>query len=257
MKKQIAASHTTMAVALVLGTMLVPSQSAKAQAEASENDEDGAIVVTARRREETLLDVPMAVSAFSGETLENRGVTNISEIAQAAPSVTIEPSRATNTTLTAFIRGVGQQDPLAGFEPGVAIYIDDIYLARPQGALLDVYDVERVEVLRGPQGTLYGRNAVGGAIKYVTRRLGPDPEFSGRISYGSYDQIDVVAKGSVPIGDSVRIGAAIASLNRDGYGTNFTTGQDNYNKDLTSRPRVAGTHAIGYCFYPDIRRLYG
>lgn len=232
MKKQIAASHTTMALALVLGTMFVPSESAKAQAEASENDEDGAIVVTARRREETLLDVPMAVSAFSGETLENRGVTNISEIAQAAPSVTIEPSRATNTTLTAFIRGVGQQDPLAGFEPGVAIYIDDIYLARPQGALLDVYDVERVEVLRGPQGTLYGRNAVGGAIKYVTRRLGPDHEFSGRVSYGSYDQIDLVAKGSVPIGDSVRIGAAIASLNRDGYGANFTTGQDNYNKDL-------------------------
>ncbi|HBX73259.1 MAG TPA: TonB-dependent receptor, partial [Halieaceae bacterium] len=96
---------------------------------------------------------------------------DISELAQIIPSVTLEPSRATSTTLTAFIRGVGQQDPLAGFEQGVALYLDDVYIARPQGALLDIYDVERVEVLRGPQGTLYGRNAVGGAIKYVTRRL--------------------------------------------------------------------------------------
>ena len=86
------------------------------------------------------------------------------------PSLPLEPSRATNTTLTAFIRGVGQQDPLAGFEQGVAIYIDDVYLARPQAALLDIYDVERIEVLRGPQGTRYGRNAGGGAVKYVTRR---------------------------------------------------------------------------------------
>ena len=83
----------------------------------------------------------------------------------------LETSRGTNTTLTAFIRGVGQQDPVAGFEQGVGIYLDDVYLNRPQGALLDIYDVERIEVLRGPQGTLYGRNTIGGAVKYVTRRL--------------------------------------------------------------------------------------
>nr|MDJ0878811.1 TonB-dependent receptor plug domain-containing protein [Halieaceae bacterium] len=128
------------------------------------------VTVTARRRSESLQDVPIAVTAFSGESLRLRGAADITELAQQAPSVTLEPSRATNTTLTAFIRGVGQQDPLAGFEQGVALYIDDVYLARPQGSLLDIYDVERIEVLRGPQGTLYGRNAVGGAIKYVTRR---------------------------------------------------------------------------------------
>ncbi len=82
---------------------------------------------------------------------------------------------ATNSTLTAFIRGVGQQDPVAGFEQGVGIYLDDVYLNRPQGAVLDIYDVERIEVLRGPQGTLYGRNTVGGAVKYVTRRLSERP----------------------------------------------------------------------------------
>ena len=85
-----------------------------------------------------------------------------------------EVSRGTNTTLTAFIRGVGQQDPVAGFEQGVGLYLDDVYLNRPQAAVLDIYDVERIEVLRGPQGTLYGRNTIGGAIKYVTRRIPTD-----------------------------------------------------------------------------------
>lgn len=190
------------------------------------------IVVTARRREESLQDVPLAVTAISGDELALRGASDISELAQSIPSVTLEASRATNSTLTAFIRGVGQQDPLAGFEQGVALYLDDVYLARPQGALLDLYDVERVEVLRGPQGTLYGRNAVGGAIKYVTRRLSDETEFRLKASYGSYDQLDLVGTASGAVSDSLRIGATIASFNRDGYGENFTTGEDNYNKDV-------------------------
>lgn len=190
------------------------------------------VVVTARRRSENLQDVPLAVTAFSGDALDMRGVSDISELAQAVPSVTLEPSRATNTTLTAFIRGVGQQDPLAGFEQGVALYLDDVYIARPQGALLDVYDVERIEVLRGPQGTLYGRNAVGGAIKYVTRRLAEEPEARLRASAGSYSQRDLVATASTPLGDSLKLGATVASLNRDGYGENVTTGEEHYNKDL-------------------------
>lgn len=190
------------------------------------------IVVTARRREESLQDVPVAVTAFSGDELALRGASDISELAQSIPSVTLEASRATNSTLTAFIRGVGQQDPLAGFEQGVALYLDDVYMARPQGALLDIYDVERVEVLRGPQGTLYGRNAVGGAIKYVTRKLSDEPEFSIKASVGSYSQFDVVATASGAVSESLRLGATVASLTRDGYGDNFVTGQDNYNKDV-------------------------
>jgi len=190
------------------------------------------IQVTARRRSESLQDVPIAVTAFTAEDLAMRGAPDITDIAQVAPSVTLEPSRATNTTLTAFIRGVGQQDPLAGFEQGVALYLDDIYIARPQGALLDIYDVERVEVLRGPQGTLYGRNAVGGAIKYVTKRLADEPEFNVRASYGTYNQIDVVAKASAPVSDKFRVGATVASLNRDGFGENLTTGEEHYNKKI-------------------------
>lgn len=190
------------------------------------------IVVTARRREENLQDVPMAVTALTGQALELRGVPDLTDVAQIVPSVTIEPSRATNSTLTAFIRGVGQQDPLAGFEQGVALYVDDVYIARPQGALLDIYDVERIEVLRGPQGTLYGRNAVGGAIKYVTRPLGPEPEFSVRGSYGSYQQLDLVGTVSLPVTDSFRVGGAVASLTRDGYGKNRTTGAEHYDKEV-------------------------
>jgi iron complex outermembrane receptor protein len=190
------------------------------------------VTVTARRREESLQEVPIAVTAFSADTLQKLGTSDIAEMAQAVPSVTFEASRATNSTLTAFIRGVGQQDPLAGFEQGVALYIDDVYIARPQGSLLDIYDVARIEVLRGPQGTLYGRNAVGGAIKYVTRPLGEDPELNLKMSIGSYDQRDYVAAGSLPLGDMFRIGGAVASLERAGYGFNRTTKLDNYNKEV-------------------------
>ena len=190
------------------------------------------ITVTARRREESIQDVPIAVTAISGAALDRAGTADIGELAQVVPSVTLEPSRATNSTLTAFIRGVGQQDPLAGFEQGVALYVDDVYIARPQGALLDIYDVERIEVLRGPQGTLYGRNAVGGAIKYVTRRLGTDVEFRAKATLGNYGQRDVTLSGSIPLSDSFRVGAAVASLNRDGYGKNLTTGKGNYDKDV-------------------------
>ena len=190
------------------------------------------VTVTARRRDEKLQEVPLAVTAFTSEALALRGAQDITELAQSVPSVTLEPSRATNTTLTAFIRGVGQQDPLAGFEQGVALYIDDVYIARPQGALLDIYDVERIEVLRGPQGTLYGRNAVGGAIKYVTSRLSEEREFSIKASYGTEDQVDLIGTASIPVNDSFRLGATVASFQRDGFGESKTTGEDQYDKDI-------------------------
>ena len=195
--------------------------------------EEGDILVTARRREETLKDVPIAVTAFSGAQLDQSGAADITDIGNVTPNVTIEVSRGTSSTLTAFIRGVGQQDPVAGFESGVGIYLDDVYLNRPQAAVLDIYDVERIEVLRGPQGTLYGRNTIGGAIKYVTKRLGDDPTLTLRGSYGSYNQLDGVISGSAPIiGDVVKLGGAVARLSRGGFGTNLTTGEENYNKDI-------------------------
>lgn len=195
--------------------------------------DDSEIVVTARRRSESLVDVPIAVTAYSGEQLEASGALDITDIGDTTPNVTIEASRATNSTLTAFIRGVGQQDPVGGFEPGVGIYLDDVYLARPQAALLDIYNVERIEVLRGPQGTLYGRNTIGGAIKYVTKRLSAEPELSLRGTLGTDEHADLIVSGGVPVGDgTLRLGASGARLSRDGFGRNLTTGLDNYNRDV-------------------------
>ncbi|HSM53512.1 MAG TPA: TonB-dependent receptor, partial [Erythrobacter sp.] len=140
--------------------------------------------------------------------------------------------RATNSTLTAFIRGVGQQDPVSGFEQGVGIYLDDVYLNRPQAAVLDVYDVERNEVLRGPQGTLYGRNTIGGSVKYVTKQLPDDFSMKIKGTLGTYDQADGIVTVSGPISDQVRLGGSVARLSRGGFGDNPTTGLENYNKDV-------------------------
>ncbi|MGG7603331.1 TonB-dependent receptor [Massilia sp. BKSP1R2A-1] len=200
------------------------------------NSEDGVnkVVVTARRREETLQDVPVSVTAFSADQLSKTATPDITALALALPNTTMKASRATNSTLTAFIRGVGQADPLAGFEAGVGIYIDDIYLARPQAAVADIYDVERIEVLRGPQGTLYGRNTIGGAVKYVTRKLAPQLDARLRATVGQYGQKEIVATVSTPISETARIGGTFARFKRDGFGKNLTTGGENYDKDVTA-----------------------
>ncbi len=222
--------------ALFVGTGSVYAQQAvptsPAVAKADDNEKIEVITVTARRREELIQDVPGAVTAFSGAALEKAGIPDITGLADLIPNTTLKTSRATNTTLTAFIRGIGQQDPVAGYEQGVGIYLDDVYLARPQGALSDIYDLARIEVLRGPQGTLYGRNTIGGAIKYVTRKLSDKPELSVKATFGSYSQKDLVVKGSVPVSDTLKIGGTIASFNRDGFGKNVVNGNDNYNKEV-------------------------
>ncbi|MEP9403035.1 TonB-dependent receptor [Sphingomonas sp. VNH70] len=208
-----------------------PATPAEAQS-ITEDQGDGDIVVTARRRAESVIDVPIAMSVVTGDQLTRTGAVDITALQDKTPNLTLQIARGSNSTLIAFSRGVGQQDPLWGFEPGVGLYLDDVYVARPQGAVLDIFDVERVEVLRGPQGTLYGRNTIGGAIKYVTKRLGDDFAGQGRVSYGSYNQFDLVGQVTVPLGDSLAIGGAIARYKRDGYGTNLTTGADQYDKDV-------------------------
>ncbi|MDP4574375.1 TonB-dependent receptor [Qipengyuania sp. G39] len=194
---------------------------------------DNVIVVTARRRAERITDVPLAVTAISGEELEKRGTQDLTQIAQEVPNVTLEVSRGTNTTLSAFVRGVGQQDPVAGFEAGVGLYVDDVYINRPQAAVLDVYDVAQIEVLRGPQGTLYGRNTIGGAIKYVTARLPDETQVKVHGTLGNYDQADLIVSASTPISDTLKIGASGARLSRGGFGDNLVQdGVENYNKDV-------------------------
>jgi iron complex outermembrane receptor protein len=254
------ASRLALAASLAIGGLSAPAMAQdmpnvvdETEADAAPADE-GVIVVTARRREENLLDVPIAVTAYSGESLAQAGAIDITDIGQTTPNTTLEASRGTNSTLTAFIRGVGQQDPVSGFEQGVGIYLDDVYLNRPQAAVLDIYDVERIEVLRGPQGTLYGRNTIGGAIKYVTRMLPQEPSLDLRATYGTYNQLDGVITASAPVHDLVRVGGSVARLTRDGFGDNLTTGLDNYDKDVWG---ARGTLEIGGYGEPVLIRISG
>jgi iron complex outermembrane receptor protein len=229
-----AAALTTTPAAAQQNADTSPATPANAQTQNQAADaSDQAIVVTARRRNELLLDVPVAVTAFSGEQLDRQGALDITDIGDTTPNVTFEVSRGTNTTLTAFIRGIGQQDPVAGFEQGVGLYLDDVYLNRPQASVLDIYDVERIEVLRGPQGTLYGRNTTGGAIKYVTRRIPTDgAHVRLRTNVGTHGQFDAIASASAPLTSTLRIGASVARLSNTGFGKNLTTDERNYNKDI-------------------------
>lgn len=199
---------------------------------ASAQDGMEEIIVTARKRAESLQEVPVAVTAVAGEVLESVGAQDISELQGFAPNLSIYPGRNQSTTLTAFVRGIGQADPLWGVDPGVGLYLDDVYVARPQGALLDVFDVERIEVLRGPQGTLYGKNTIGGAIKYVSKPL--TDELSGSIegTFGEFSTQDIKASlGGALIEGTLRGRIALASLQRDGFGVNRFTGADVSDKD--------------------------
>src|SRR5882762_10417519 len=152
------------------------------------------VIVTAQYREEKLQDVPIAISAITSSMIERQGATRLSDILTSAPSVGFrQQSAAFGESVTAFIRGFGQADFDPAFEPGVGLYIDDVYYPRLTGANFDLLDVERVEVLRGPQGTLYGRNSEGGAVRFVTRKPTGDGGGYLTATYGTRDRLDLRA----------------------------------------------------------------
>jgi len=190
------------------------------------------IVVTAERREANLQDVPISVSAFSARDLESFQVDTLGDLQALVPNLSVHVGDANNAVV--YIRGVGQIDSIAFFEPGVGIYLDDVYLGRAQGAFLDVLDVDRIEVLRGPQGTLYGRNTVGGAVKYIS--AAPTDELTTRLSatVGSYDQLDYRASISGPlIADKLTGRATVAYLSHDGFSDNAFDGRDDGDRKTT------------------------
>lgn len=188
------------------------------------------IVVTARKREESVQDTPIAVSAFTGASLEARGIQRVDDIAQLTPNMSfdnINTNGGGGSSAAVYIRGVGQRDFLPSADPGVGIYVDGVYFARSIGSVLDLVDVERVEVLRGPQGTLFGRNTTGGAL--AIHSVKPHEEFDGkvRVRVGTDDRLDVVGKVNLPISDNLFMNASLASFNQDGFVINQITGQDN------------------------------
>ncbi|WP_310497068.1 TonB-dependent receptor [Sandarakinorhabdus sp.] len=189
--------------------------------------EEGEIIVSARRRDERLLDVPVAVTAFAAADLERLQAVDLTGLQAAAPNLNLVQGRGSAASANIFIRGIGQPDALQTFDPAVGVYIDGVYLSRIQGALLGLFDVERIEVLRGPQGTLYGKNTTGGAISIVSKK--PDLETfkaAGSALYGSYDQILLNGYVSAPlVGDRLALSLAAQWDKRDGLVTDPRTGR--------------------------------
>ena len=187
-----------------------------ADSQASDGLEE--VVVTAQFREQNVQDTPLAITAISAGMLESRSQTNITELTNQAPSVTLKQQGAAfGPSIAASIRGVGQSDFNPALEPGVGIYIDDVYYASLTGSVIDLLDLERVEILRGPQGTLAGRNSIGGAVKLYSKQ--PNGSDTGNISvtYGSRQRIDIRASGDFAITDTLFARIAGVSKKQDGY----------------------------------------
>ncbi|MEO8722740.1 MAG: TonB-dependent receptor [Sphingobium sp.] len=185
--------------------------------------DSGEIIVTAQFRDQRLQDVPIAITAVTGEMLEQRGQSNLADLGGSAPNVTLRQAPATyGPSVVAYIRGVGQRDSSFALEPGVGIYIDDVYLPTLHGSLLNLVDLERVEILRGPQGTLAGQNSIGGAIKLYSKK--PDGSNDGYLAatYGSYNRLELKGAANFTIvPDKLFARVSGAGLSKDGYITRY------------------------------------
>ena len=214
-----------------------------APATAASNDEGqdtatGEIVVTARRTEERLQRVPASVSAFNERTLDRIQAADPTGLQGAVPNLNIVQGRGSSNATNIYIRGVGQPDALQTFDPAVGVYIDDVYLSRIRGTQLDLLDIERIEVLRGPQGTLYGKNTIGGAFKVITRKPGQDVRINGTVAIGSYNQFELRGAASGPLSDQFALGFAMMRATRDGFVEDYRNDRE-YNDRDTIGARAA------------------
>lgn len=222
-------SATALALALALPTPVHAQQSLDgsgpdAQKLASVRGLDE-IVVTARRSEERLQDVPVSVTAMSGAFLERQSVVDASSLTRLAPNLTIAAQPSSMSAAAVFIRGIGNTEPSAVSEQGVGIYLDGVYLARAAGVLFELNDMERVEVLRGPQGTLFGRNTIGGAVQFVSRKPADDFGVSLKTGYARFNEwylrtrVDSGYLGETPLKFSI----SASHRQADGYTDNLLT----------------------------------
>lgn len=249
-----------------------PTPSIDVQADQADagNVPENVIIITARRREETAQEVPLAIATLDGRTINDTGAFSVQKIQQLAPTLQVYSSNPRNTAVN--IRGIGVPFGLTndGFEQGVGIYVDDVYYSRPASAVFDFLDVAQVEVLRGPQGTLYGKNTTAGAINIRTNQPTFDFEGSAEVSIGSYNFKQAKAAVSGPLSDTVAARLAVSSTDRQGTIYNVTSGnwinaQDNLglraqllfrpNEDLditlagdfsSQDPECCGTVYVGY-----------
>jgi iron complex outermembrane recepter protein len=201
--------------AVATAILALASQQASAQLEE--------VVVTAQKRVESLQDVPVAVSAFQSEQLQNFGIDSTQALQMVTPSLVFNNR---GPVAQPFIRGIGTTLSLLGLEPSVATYVDDQYYPRPVGSIMELPDLERVEILKGPQGTLYGRNATGGAIRIVTRDPGDELEGNINVSVGDYDYFKLTGYVEGALGDDLRANASFLNTQRDGFGEQKAPGMD-------------------------------
>ena len=203
---------------------------------AQDAEADGSVIeevmITARKREESLQTVPLAVTAYGTAALERAQVVNLEDMNLATPNMQVNRTQGSQNSAQIFIRGIGQDNSTALDEPGVAFTIDGVYMARSIGSLVDLIDIERVEVLRGPQGTLYGRNATGGAVKFISKRPSTnDVDYDFDIATGSFHWLDLRGALNVPLSDTVALRVSGVSRNDDGYYTHAVTGVDLNRRD--------------------------
>ena len=236
------------AIASLPATALAQDSAAEQQpsspaADAAEQaaEETGDIVVTARRTEEKLQQVPASISAFNERALDRIQATDPTGLQGAVPNLNIVQGRGSSNAMNIYIRGIGQPDALQTFDPAVGVYVDDVYLSRIRGTQIDLLDLDRVEVLRGPQGTLYGKNTIGGALKFVTRKPGRDARVNGSLALGSYDQFELKASMSAPISDTLAGGVAVLRSKRDGFVEDAADDREYNDKDT-----IAGRAALAF-----------
>lgn len=210
----------------VLASVVISGRTAHAEESGASASGIEEIVVTARRREETVQTVPIPVTAMTGEQLEARGVINISDIDRLTPNMDFQFAGSSRNSAQVFLRGIGQVNWSPPQDPKVGIYLNGVYLARPQGSMFDLLDVERVEVLRGPQGTLFGRNTTAGLVQVITKRPTDTLERVMQAGIGNDGQYRAAGMLNLPLSDTVMTRAAVQLRRADGYIENTATGQD-------------------------------
>lgn len=199
--------------ASVVATTLIQTPPVLAQTSALEE-----VIVTARKRDESLQDTPVAITAFSGSRLQETGITNLTDFNRIVPNVDVQAGNGNAGVANIYIRGVGQRNTEPNLDSGVGIYLDGVYVGRADGALLDVNDLQSVQVLRGPQGTLFGKNTTGGALVFTTNRPGPELEGSLLLRGGNYQRRDIEGVINLPlVDDTLYTRLSVVSKDRDGY----------------------------------------
>jgi len=238
-------------VASVLGFHLPTVMAQEAEQEAYGIEE---IIVTARKRVEQLQDVPVSISAFSAADIESKSLFSLKDLGQFTPNLSFSNmGQSGSSGSVVFMRGVGQTDVASFWDPGVGIYVDGVYMGRMQGVDLALMELERVEVLRGPQGTLFGKNTIGGAINVVTAKPGDEFNAYAEITTGRYDRLDGKFSANVPLVPGVfAMKVAASSQNRDGFGTRLDWHTGEKIDEMGDRDRLNGRVAFSWTPNEDV-----